>query len=423
MKIICAPQDFAFDSRPDALGVVLYGHADRERLGSAGAAVLDAVKRQRFYPAPRAWDFLSIALSIMAADLAGHRGRSPNGWTREFELEIAVADSAFWASQKETLTDLLQFLTTDRWQLTFIDGGIQPAPERDVVLPDQDSVVLLSGGLDSFIGSIDLVRNGRRPYAVSQSVRGDEEKQSEFAALLELSHLRMNHNAHAPDPEDMPSQRARSIIFMAYGVLVATSLGRYHAGKSVALNLCENGFISINPPLTGLRLGSLSTRTSHPAVFAMLHEIFKAADLRVQIANPYQFATKGEMLRGCLDQDLLHAHAHRTTSCGRYKRYGYKHCGRCVPCLIRRAAFQSWGVPDQTEYVYDDLSPDDDERGRSDDVRAAAVAVADVEENGLDEWLGSSLSSPLLRDVDALRDVVSRGLSEVGSFLKKHRIQ
>ena len=72
MKIICAPQDFAFNSRPDALGVVLYGHGDRQQLGSAGAAVLDAVKRQRFHPAPRAWDFLSIALSVMAADLAGH---------------------------------------------------------------------------------------------------------------------------------------------------------------------------------------------------------------------------------------------------------------------------------------------------------------------------------------------------------------
>jgi len=80
-------------------------------------------------------------------------------------------------------------------------------------------------------------------------------------------------------------------------------------------------------------------------------------------------------------------------------------------------------VPDETEYVYDGLSPDDDEHARSDDVRAAAMAVADVEENGLDEWLGASLSSPLLNDVDTLRDVVARGLTEVGNFLKKHSIQ
>jgi hypothetical protein len=92
-------------------------------------------------------------------------------------------------------------------------------------------------------------------------VRGDDDKQDEFAALIGggLGHLRLNHNAHVPDPEDMPSQRARSIAFIAYGVLSATSLDRYHSGERITLYMCENGFISINPPLTDMRLGSLST--------------------------------------------------------------------------------------------------------------------------------------------------------------------
>jgi hypothetical protein len=37
--------------------------------------------------------------------------------------------------------------------------------------PKEDCIVLLSGGLDSFIGAIDIVANGHRPFAVSQSVR------------------------------------------------------------------------------------------------------------------------------------------------------------------------------------------------------------------------------------------------------------
>ena len=59
----------------------------------------------------------------------------------------------------------------------------------------------------------------------------------ELAALIGggLAHLRINHNAHVPEPEDMPSQRARFIIFMAYGVLMASSLARYHAGETVTL--------------------------------------------------------------------------------------------------------------------------------------------------------------------------------------------
>ena len=148
----------------------------------------------------------------MTADLPGHRDRSPDGWTREFELEVAVADPAFWTSQVDSLQSLLRYLTTDRWQLRFIGGGFQPAPERDVVRPEEDCIVLLSGGLDSFIGAIDLVADGHRPFAVSQSVRGDDEKQDDFASLIGggLSHLRLNHNSHVPDPEDMPSQRAPS---------------------------------------------------------------------------------------------------------------------------------------------------------------------------------------------------------------------
>jgi hypothetical protein len=425
MKIICAPSDYNFSSQPESLGVVLYGHGDRLTLGSVGAAVSETIRRRKLHPATRSWDFLSIALSVVTADLAGHRDKSPDGWTREFELEIAVADPIFWTSQKVQLEKLLSFLTTDRWQLKFIEGGLHPAPERDAILPEEDCIVLLSGGLDSFIGAIDLSGRGARPFAVSQSVRGDDEKQTELAALIGggLAHLRMNHNAHVPEPEDMPSQRARSIIFMAYGVLTASSLARYHAGDSVTLYLCENGFISINPPLTSTRLGSLSTRTSHPVVLAVLQSVLDAAGLRVRIENPYRHKTKGEMLFEALDQPLLQANAQRTTSCGRFKRYGYRHCGRCVPCLIRRAAFNRWGTTDRTDYVYQDLSPDDNEHARYDDVRSAAMAIGDVEQNGLDLWLGASLSSSMLQDRDALKDVAKRGLDELARFLMVQRVQ
>jgi hypothetical protein len=45
-----------------------------------------------------------------------------------------------------------------------------------------------------------------------------------------------------------------------------------------------------------MRLGSLSTRTSHPAVLQMLQQILDAGNFRVRLVNPYQQKTKGEML-------------------------------------------------------------------------------------------------------------------------------
>lgn len=426
MRITCGPPAFAFDAFPADLEVVLYGRAGKTNRGSAGAAIVEDLRRKKLAPQRRAWDFLSIALAVTAADLAGHRNRSSDGWTREFELCIAVAEPEFWSTQVPTLRELLSFLTTDRWHLTFVPGALYPEQPPKPVYPDHDSVVLFSGGLDSFTGALGLVAQGRSPYAVSQSVRGDVKKQRSLAALFgsAMSHLQLNHNTKIPDPESQPSQRARSIIFFAYGILVATTLRKHVDGTHIPLFVCENGFIALNPPLTGSRLGSLSTRTCHPVVLSLLQRTFDAADIRVRLENPYAYQTKGEMLLGAIRQDDLQQHAHETTSCGRFKRYGYRHCGRCVPCLIRRSAFHRWEVRDRTNYVYADLSLDDAAHAQYDDVRAAAMAVAEVAELGIDQWLGVALSSPLIgQSIPKLREVASRGLMEIGDFLQKFHIR
>lgn len=425
MKLICAPKDHVFASNEEGLDVVLYDYADRQTRGSVGATIKDQIKKGKLCPAPMAWDFLSLALAATAADLACHRSVSPDGWTREIELEVAVSDPGFWNSQRELIQQLLGFLTTDRWQVRFIDGGTNPVPDYKPVRPNEDCVVLLSGGLDSFIGAIDLDAGGKRPFAVSQTVRGDAENQRSFAQLIGggLRHLQVNHNAKVPNPESPPSQRARSIIFLAYGVMAATTLERYHAGGGVTLYICENGFIAINPPLTGARLGSLSTRTTHPVFLGMVQELLNASHLRINLENPYKIMTKGEMLRECKDQSVLRAHACETTSCGRYKQFGYTHCGRCVPCLVRRAAFLKWGVADATKYVYVNLGRKGKDYAGFDDVRAAAMAVAEAKSSGLESWVGTALSTALLDDADALQAMVGRGLNEIESLLTAYGVK
>jgi 7-cyano-7-deazaguanine synthase in queuosine biosynthesis len=420
MHVICAPSTYKFGAAaPGDLQIILFGHADRPTRGAAGANIANIVARAGLRPASRAWDLLSIALSVTAADIGASRNDSPDGWTRELELKIAVNDPAFWSSQAGLLAKLLRFLTTDLWQLEFTEGGILPAPPKSPVMPPEDSVALLSGGLDSLIGVLDLVtRDGKKPYLISQVAQGDKQRQSYFASKIGggLRHLQLNHDANCPG-ENERSQRARSIVFFAYAVLTATALKLYSDGGTVTLYVCENGFISINPPLTSGRLGSLSTRTTHPVFLGLLQALLDAAGLRVRIHNPYQFQTKGEMLRQCADQAFLQKNAKDTTSCGRFARNGYRHCGRCVPCLIRRAAFHGWGGKDGTEYVYRDLARDKADYARFDDVRSAAMAVTQVRAEGLNSWLGASLSSTLLGDVTPYRQVVGRGLEELGGFL------
>lgn len=419
MNVMCASADWDFGAQTAAdLEVILYSHANTPKRGAVGASILYAVRRAKLDPDPRAWDLLSIALAVVAADTCVPRGTSPDGWTREIGLTVAVSDVAFWASQRPLLEEQLRFLTTDLWTVAFADGGVRLTPPDKPILPDEDCVSLLSGGMDSLVGAIDIVSQGRRPFVVSQVAQGDKGKQSLFASIIGggLRHLQLNHDANAPGINER-SQRARSIIFLAYAVLVASSLKRYRDGQHIPLYVCENGFIAINPALTPGRLGSLSTRTAHPVFLTLFQRLLDNAGLRARIENPYAFKTKGAMLAGCADQKLLRQHVANSTSCGRFARMGYCHCGRCVPCLIRRAAFHAWNQADTTKYRYARLSKDDADHARFDDVRSAAIAVADVRSEGLDRWLGASLASPLIGNAASYRDVTRRGIDEMGAFL------
>jgi 7-cyano-7-deazaguanine synthase in queuosine biosynthesis len=426
MKVVCAPVKVGFSpGTPNDLEVVLYSQADKASRGQAGANILNVIKKAKLSPEARAWDLLSIALSIIAADTGARRDQSPDGWTRQIDLQVAVSDPAFWTKEKALLEKQLCFLTTDLWKTTFIAGGIQPKRPTKPVMPTEDSVSLLSGGLDSLIGAVDLVsRHGKLPYLVSQVSQGDKEKQAYFASRIGggLKHLQLNHDANCPGVNER-SQRARSFIFFAYAVLLASSLKRYHDGKTVTIYVCENGFISVNAPLTPDRIGSLSTRTTHPVYLGLLQSLLGAAGLRIRLDNPYRFMTKGEMLANCADQPFIRQKAHTTTSCGRFARNGYQHCGRCIPCLIRRAAFYAWGTTDQTNYIYKKLSRKDSNHSGFDDVRTAAIAIAEVRSAGLDRWLGASLCSTLIGDRESYKNVVGRGLKELEKFLASEGVK
>ncbi len=425
MKLVCAPEGYLFPSSGDALSVILFGSAVDAEYGSVGGAIPGQFARENFSAANRAWDFLSLALSVAAADLAGHRGRSPDGWTREFEIEVAVASPDSWNSLQKEIETVLGFLTTDIWRVRFTSGGFHPKPARSPVLPNEDCMVLLSGGLDSLIGAIDLAANGRKPFAVSHLVRGDAKKQLEFAQRIGggLRHLQMNHNASVPDAEEPPTQRARSLAFLAYGVLAATTLSRYRDGETVPLYICENGFVAINPALTGARLGSLSTRTTHPFFLGSLQRVLNAVGLRIAIENPYALRTKGEMMVGCRDQTLLAELASQSTSCGRFLKYSYRHCGRCVPCQVRRAAFLRWGEPDLTSYVFEDLGKEDEEHSAFDDVRACSIAIAEAASVTMDRWLGNALIGASHTERSALIEMLRRGLQELSVLHQKYGVK
>src|SRR3546814_7068201 len=119
MKLVCAPEDHAF-AEDGALNVRLYAQPQESRDGRSaragtGHSVMNKILRTRLHAAPRAWDFLSLALAVVTADVAVWRSESADGWTREIDLSIAVADPDFWRSEEHTseLQSLMRISNAD----------------------------------------------------------------------------------------------------------------------------------------------------------------------------------------------------------------------------------------------------------------------------------------------------------------------
>ena len=410
----------------DAISVDVYARRSDARGLTAGASILQDVRRADLNPSVRAWDFLTIALAAIVADAATLRRSSPDGWTRDISLDLALAEPDVWEPHISLLTSALAFLTTDIWDVEITTkAGVPFKPRKSAAAPEADCVALLSGGLDSLVGGIDLVSTGKKPFFVSQTVRGDAAKQGDFARRLaaDLPFIQLNHSTNTAGVAgpDETSQRVRSLIFIAYAVLIASTITSPD-GDPVDLYVNENGFISINPPLTPMRVGSLSTRTAHPRFLTLLQQLMDATGLNVRLVNPYRLRTKGQMLVECMDQKLLGELAHVSTSCGRFQRYNYRHCGRCLPCQVRRAAFLRWNQADGTDYVFDDLGRKDEDHAAFDDVRAVAIARLTVKDDGFAYWSGGSLSWVPSDERDAAKSMLQDGLAELGKLHDQYHV-
>lgn len=424
-RIICHAARANVPERPDGhIHVWLYGpNPPYAHVGTVGAQAMAAASRLMLRPSAAAIDLLSIAMAVTAADTFVLRADAPTGWGRNFEIDLPLADPAPWNIIKSSLEATLRFLSSDTWHFEFAGAGAA-APTDTVVrsrtrvvdLSKVDCVSLFSGGLDSAIGALDLLARGRRPLLVSHASRGDSDKQDAVADLLPASCERMSVNTYptwaGPDDDSM---RTRSFQFLALGALAAEAVAKYRQSARAELLVCENGLIALNPPLTPRRMGSHSTRTAHPHFLHSVQDILNSVGLPITISNPYRHCTKGEMALPHAGESTFRNLASTTVSCGKWKRRNQQ-CGRCVPCLIRRASLYAASVIDDTDYQYPDLkSVMGDEEGRDDLIAVQAALLR----NPMSE-LQVMKTGPLPTDSAAraaLVSVAARGMQELRSFL------
>lgn len=388
-----------------------------------------------------ALDLLMVASLCYVIDKMVPRASAWDYWTRQFEVEFPVSSPEVWVTVREDLEEALSFLSGDIWQLSFrvvkapyfrLPPMIHHQRRRRRATPRETpvtAVCLFSGGLDSLSGAIDLLAKSDHSHVClvghydtagprSQQQRLFAEIQKHYPGRVDLLQTRVSHK---PDAAQEMTLRSRSFVFMALGLYVAKA-----AGVEVPLYAPENGLIAINVPLTPSRAGSCSTRTMHPFFLTKLQTVADKLGFRNPIINPFQLRTKGEVLKKCLDPQLLKSLADLSVSCShgtRRQHWVRKHeannCGYCVPCLFRRAALYHVGLDNGKRYGIDVCAgelPLNDAHDSADDLRAV---IDFLNRRKTEREIALEIMSVApIEGLAGYVDLVQRGFDEVRTLIR-----
>ncbi|NVM54536.1 MAG: hypothetical protein HWN66_12600 [Candidatus Helarchaeota archaeon] len=379
-------------------------------------------------PSPQIQSFLNIAISVFAVDKLVSRADQSDSWTRE--LELSVPTSSSWTGLEWSLQKTLEFLTGDIWTLSFRDAAPRVRARRyweDKFVPDV--VSLFSGGIDSLAGAITLLEQKKRVLLVGHHDFGFiAGRQSELAKDVQREYgseqVRFaQYQLQVPNAREQ-STRARSILFIALGLAVASSFG-----EIIPLFIPENGFVGINTPLTPSRIGSYSTRTTHPLFFDWLSETLRKAGIVHELVNPFRFLTKGDIFQQSPNKEFLQSAVSKTISCAhsvaaRWVKKAPENCGYCIPCLIRRASLNVVEQDDPDDYTYDAIGDDAilnyEHKGK--DLRSLLISIrrsVTSQKSWFLEVLKTGSLGSLSSEAKALVDVYTKGLKEVERLIKE----
>ena len=372
-------------------------------------------------------DLYYISLIVFYADRKVLRRVQPDAWTRCITVYMPVLSLDKWNANKQLLESMLDFLTGDHWHFNFRERTLNKYEtlRKEVIQKSKKKLsatefCMLSGGLDSFIGATNLLASGHKPIFVGNynGGKGVSVYQKKVIDLL-CTHFDYDKDRFyqfyaSPKSGKEDSTRSRSLMFFAHAILLASGMS-----NSVTLYVPENGVISLNIPLTVHRLGSLSTRTTHPHFMGMLRQLLANMGLPIVIVNPYQFKTKGEMLNECLDAQFLKNNVKWTMSCshpdlGRYSGDSEpSHCGCCLPCTIRRAAIKIAGITDTSKYR--DKKFQDPEHAIN--LKSYRLGLKNFLEHPIHPLMAIQQSGPITERHQDYADLYIRGMAELKNFI------
>ena len=233
---------------------------------------------------------------------------------------------------------------------------------------------LFSGGIDSTVGTVWALSRGLSPTLISYSSGNLSGVQNNVVNAIKqntgqtLHHLIISWQAArrkkgayrlGDRPDSVLLQHLRSFFYLSIAAAISIE------SNCKTLYTFENGPIAINPLISE---SHINTRTVHPLFLEYFQSLINSVfGTNVSVKNPFLYKTKGELIRYLSNKKLVKDLIPLTSSCFGYYivkanaqqwfsmiDYKGRHCGDCLPCIIKRVSLHHANVPTK----YDDYLVD-----------------------------------------------------------------
>lgn len=336
---------------------------------------------------PIVLDLMNVIAAVEFCDRSCKR--SVMVWPRLIHLTIPVYEYSVWSKNevRESLVDMIEFLTGDSWDFEFVQSKEPPLPVPQSPLslsPEIRFIVPFSDGIDSM--AVAALFEADYPNAIQRvrvgSIGGEPPKRkgtpSPFTRVPYK--LRIPNHSHAES-----TGRSRGVKFAAISGLAA------YLGEVDSILVPESGTGIFGSALTTYMHAYPDFRNS-PLFFARVSRFLECMLGRtINFVYPRLWSTKAETIRDALQRcPALEIEKSRScwmkqnmASCGR------KHlqCGLCAACLFRRMSFYHVGIAEPIgSYLFDDLEVSEPTQGLPETSRGLRALTNYA-------WAGASLMS------------------------------
>ena len=211
---------------------------------------------------------------------------------KKLKIVIPVFEPLKWNSISKEINQLANWVSGEQFNISFIQNKNLEfnnlLENFSLPLPNNHSVTLFSGGLDSLTGAF-------RNY--KDSIKSDylgflnKSEEATYQKNLQKFYLETFSTEVMLIPKPVPKknhlvQSTRSLLYLALAIAKA------YYNESNDVYLYENGVLSLNPEINN----RFTTKTTHPKTIYLYKDILRKIDINIVINHPFIFSTKGEKI-------------------------------------------------------------------------------------------------------------------------------